>query len=598
MPDRGAPRGSADRAGSGGLERRVLSFRTRGLLPALGSGLLSVGSGIGLMTTSGWLIVRASLRPPVFVLAVAIGAVQAFSLGRGLARYLQRLSAHDVSLSVLTGLRVKLFDELEPRVPGGLEGRSAGSIVSGFLSDTERVADGVATAITGVTEVVASVVVGTVVAFLAQPEAGVVLGAGALGCLAVTSLMCRLGRSAAQREATLRAELADVVVETIRAAPELIAYGREDLVATRLADVRRRSDAAGHRRALAVGLGRAAGAWSAIAALIAVAIVALHARATHRLSGVMLSVIVFDALAVFDYLATLPALFSTTTVSRAAGARLRALAALEVPGSGTPPGSERPRADARRRGSTAGTSATDRETSMAPRVPSSAALEDVCTESRGRSILRGVSFDVTAHARVALVGPSGSGKTSALHCLLGFVACSDGVASLGGNDVRELSRHEIAARAGWLADETHLFAASLRDNLRIADRAASDVRCAAVIRQVGLESWFELLPHGLATVLGTGGLAVSAGERQRIGLARALLSDADLLLLDEPTSHLDPESAVPTLTEMLDASQRRSVLVVSHDMDIADHVDATVVIDDGRVVSASSRTVPAGGVEP
>jgi ABC-type transport system involved in cytochrome bd biosynthesis fused ATPase/permease subunit len=172
----------------------------------------------------------------------------------------------------------------------------------------------------------------------------------------------------------------------------------------------------------------------------------------------------------------------------------------------------------------------------------------------------------------------------------------------------------IARHAAWLAEETHVFAATLSDNLRVARPSASDAECVDALERVGLGAWYRPVPDGLDTILGAGGRPLSAGERQRLGMARAVLSGATLLLLDEPAAHLDPESSPRVLSELLGAAGSRSVLVVSHGPGIAEHVDAVVRLDAGRVVTADqplasdhvdtvrpsatwavSRSVPASG---
>jgi len=547
-----------------GMSRRVVDLSARRLLPAVAAGVASAACGIGLLGTSGWLITRAALHPPVFVLSIAIGMVQAFALGRGVFRYLQRLAVHDLSLEVLGKLRVHLFDILEPLVPGGLRSHGSGEVVSGFVADTELVAEGLSKTVTAAVDVSASIALGALVACLVEPTLGAVIVVGALGVVLVAFAFARVGRAGTGQEARARSELAGSVIETMRAAPELVAYGREDLVRQRLEAVRRRSTSAAVDRALGIGLGRMAVTWVAGATLVAVVAVGIGAVDSHKVSGVMLAVIAFVALAVFDQCAALPVVLADADAGDEAAHHLGRLGALEPP-------------------------TREASSDHGPHLRSAgAALVDVDLVIDGTSILRSVSLQVEPGRRVALVGPNGSGKTRAVHTLLHFVECSRGRASIGGIDVRSMTRPGIARHVGWMTGETHVFAAQLGENLRLGQPAASDEECLSVLERVGLESWYRTLPDGLSTMLGAGGRPMSAGERQRLGLARAILAGGSILLLDESTAHLDPSSAARVLSELLGAAGVRSVLVVSHEPDIGRFVDEVVTLESGRVVGRAA----------
>ena len=578
-----------------GLSRRAGPLPRRGLAMAGAAGALSAACAVGLLATSGWLLARASQRPPVFDLAVAIGAVQAFALGRGITRYLQRLAVHDLSLATLARLRLWLYDTVEPLVPDGVAAGPAasagphaaapggtGSLLAGFVADTEEVTEALARGTNAAIDLGASLVLGAVVAWLLAPAAGAALLAGAAGVIALSALAARLGRSAARRSAGIRADLADAVVETMRSAPELLAFGRRDLVQERLDLVRRRARSAGRRQALSTGIARALATWAAGAGLIGVVLAGLAAHRADRLSGVMLTVLVLVSLAALEPGAALPAALAGRASGNAAASRLGELAGLEPPArepgadASPPPGSVGARLD---------------RVEVAARGG-----------SNGRVILHDLSLTVPPGRRVALTGPSGSGKSTTLHVLLHFLEASSGTASIGGVDVRRMTRAGMARYVAWLAEETHLFATTLADNLRLARPEATDAECAAALDRVGLGDWHRSLPDGLGTGLGGGGRAVSAGERQRLGMARAVLSGAGLLLLDEPTAHLDPWTSSQVLTELLGAAGSRTVLVVSHEPALGGHVDEVVTLDRGRVAARRPGTAavprPPGRFDP
>ena len=567
------------------LARRAGPLSGRGLAAAGGAGALSAACAIGLLATSGWLLTRASQRPPVFDLAVAVGAVQAFALGRGIARYLQRLAVHGLSLATLSRLRLWLFDTVEPLVPDGLApsrtGRetpaapATGSLLSGFVAGTEEVTEALAKEITTAIDLGASILLGAAVALLLAPTAAAALLAGAAGGIALAMVVARLGRSAAARTSALRADLAGQVVETMRSAPELLAFGRADLIDDRLEQVRRRGRSAALRQSLVAGIVRSLTTSAAGAGLLGVVLAGLSAHRGGRLSGIMLTVLVLVSLAALDQASALPAALAGRTAGDAAATRLAALSALEAPVS-------EPAVDA---GPALG--------------PVGAALEHVDVVApggpSGPPLLTEISLAVRPGWRLGLVGPSGAGKSSTLHVLLHFLEPAAGAASIGGVDVRRMTRTGMARHLAWLAEETHLFAAPLGDNLRLARPEASDLDCVAALDRVGLGAWYRSLPGGLGTGLGAGGRGVSAGERQRLGMARALLSGASLLLLDEPTSHLDPWSSPQLLAELLGAAGSRTIVVVSHEAGLASQVQEIVSLDRGRLVARRPGTaaVPA-----
>lgn len=547
--------------------------RLRRFSRSIAAGLLANACGIGLMATSAWLITRASLRPPVLSLVVAMAAVQAFALGRGLFRYLQRLAVHDVALSELVERRLRLFDDLEPRVPCGLPQGATGALLNAFVADTEHVTQGTAQSSTAAVDIAASTAVGGLVAGVVDPAAAAVILAGAVSIVLWSFVCAGWARPAETSEAEVRSELAAATVDLVRSARELVCYGRADLIDERLDHLERRSAAATRRRALANGLARAGSTWIAGAALIVV--LALGYR--DHLPGVPLAVVGFVALATLDQVAVLPFVLADTGPAAAARRRLDRLATLARPVTepledgglvdhGDPPGG-----------------------------PPGVSVEDAVVTGRdGRTLLDGACLAVVAGERVALVGPSGSGKSSLLHTVLHFLECTTGRVCVGGADVGRTTRPTLARLVGWLPEDVHIFSATVGDNLRIADPAASDADCEDALRRVGLDGWLGGLPEGIGTAVGRGARPVSAGERQRLGLARSLLRRAPALLLDEPTAHLDPGTSESALREMMGAAAGRTVVVVTHEPDIADLVDRVVGMDSGRTADTVSFGPVAG----
>lgn len=549
------------------------------------TGVLAACCSIGLLATSGWLITRASLEPPVLSLSIAIGAVQAFALGRGIARYMQRLAVHDVALSTLGKLRLFVYDKLEVLVPGKLGKNRSGRVLSAFVTDCETAVDALAKGLGAAIDLASTATLGLVLAWLIDPRACAALAVGILLVALVAVGSTRLGRSAAVAEAETCSELADAVVETVRSAPELLVYGRHDLVVTQLDRARSRGWSAASRRAAAVGLGRAAVTICSAATLVGVVATGLADHDAHRLSAVVLAVLVFTTLATLEVGNGLPDTLFGVSKGDAATRRLLGLCDTDSSERARDAFHSRDRChpgdllrqDKCHPGERSGTS-------RAPAPPETGLENASVSASDGSLLLCDVTLGTRVDRRLAVVGCSGSGKTTATHAILGFVDCASGRAFVGGADVRTLSRSALARRIGWLPEETHIFTRSLAANLRVADPVATDEECLEVLGTVGLGEWCCSLPEGLSTRLGAGGRTLSAGERQRIGMARALLACGRAVVLDEPTAHLDPASAVDLLPDLLEAAGHRAVIVTSHDAGIAPHVDEVVTLSAGRVV--------------
>ncbi|HET6623439.1 MAG TPA: ABC transporter ATP-binding protein, partial [Gaiellaceae bacterium] len=198
--------------------------------------------------------------------------------------------------------------------------------------------------------------------------------------------------------------------------------------------------------------------------------------------------------------------------------------------------------------------------------------------------LEGFDLRIEPGARIALVGPSGSGKTTVANLLLRFLDPQRGRVTIGGRDVRELRQEDVRRTFALAGQEAHVFDSTIRENLRLACPQATDDELLSVLRRVRLEDLVSSLPDGLDTLVGEDGTELSGGQRQRLVLARALLSDAPVLLLDEPTAHLDAETAEAVVADALESASGRSVLLVTHRPEGLDLVDEVVTLGAGSGV--------------
>jgi thiol reductant ABC exporter CydC subunit len=522
-------------------------------------GAATVVFGAGLMATAGYLISRAAEQPPVLSLTVAIVAVRFFGLARPVARYLERLVSHDLAFRVLARVRVRTYERLEPLAPAELEGYRRGDLLSRLVADVDSLQN---LHLRGfhpplVALVSGAVCVGVTAAFL--PAAALVLAGGLLlAGVGVPLLSGRLSRWAARRQA---AEL----VELLQAAPELVVYGREQDRLARVRETDRLLARIAHRDALAAGVGDGLQLCAAGATVAGVLWLSVEANADGRLDRVLIAMLALLALASFDAVQPLAGAVRDLGATVAAGSRVLELV------------DRRPRI-------------ADPERPL-PAVPGAVRLEKVRARygDGDRPVLDGASLRLEPGCRVALVGESGAGKTTVTNLLLRFLDPEHGRVTIGGRDLRDLCQEDVRRAIAVAGQDAHLFSTSIRENVRLARRGADDAELERVLRLVGVWDWVAALPDGLDTLVGEQGRALSGGERQRLCVARALLAEPLLLVLDEPTAHLDPPAAEALVSDVFAAAADASVLLITHRPEGLELVDEVLELRDGRILDSGQR---------
>lgn len=516
-----------------------------GLLVSTLLGACASLSGVALTATAGWLIVQASTHPPVLTLMVAIVGVRTFGLARPVLRYAERLRSHDLALRLLARRRVEVYDALVPLVPARL-GRRRGDLLASVVDDVDGVVDDALRVRLPLHSAVLVSVAATVVSTLLLPLAGAVVAATCVVGGGAAYLLARQGAARTERTAVdLRAELSEAAVETAQVAPELVMWQAEPAAVGRVADLSDRLGGAAGRTVTRIGAARAV-----VLLTSAVGVVAVAALAVGQVSGPVLALLTLVPLALAEPLAACADAGALAVRTRAAAERLEAL--------------ER-------------TAPAVRATVGEP-LPSGSdlALEEVSAGwTRGQVALRELSLDVAPGERVMVVGPSGSGKSTLAALLLRFLDPTSGEVRLGGVPTTRLDPDDVRRVVGLLDDDPHVFASTLVENVRLARPGASDAEVEDALRRARLGDWLDGLPKGLHTWLGDGHAQVSGGERARIGLARSFLAGHAVLVLDEPTAHLDHATAVDLAREVLETPDGRTVVWISHDhvgVELADRV--------------------------
>jgi thiol reductant ABC exporter CydC subunit len=507
------------------------------------AGTLAALSSIGLLATSAWLISRAAQHPPVLYLMVPVAAVQAFGIGRSVFRYVERLAGHDAALRMLARTRMSAYDRLERLAPAGTAVFRSGDLISRLVSDIDSFTDRwlrvrlpyAVAALAGAAAVAVTAVM--------LPAAGLVLALSLLAAALAAPLLAGLvGRQAERRLAPLRGDLAAATADLLSGAGELAVFsGRagalRDTAAAGAAVSRVQA-----RSAAARGLATAVSALAAGAALWLCLALGAGGVRSGAVPGIALAVLVLIPLAAHE-------LFSGLGP-----------AAQEIP---------RLRASAARVSEVLDRASPVREPARpAPLPPAPYDLRLTGLSARwepgGPDVLSGAELWLPAGQRVAVTGPSGSGKTTLALVLLRFLEPAAGTVTLAGTDITTLESAAVRSVIGLCEQDAHIFDSTLRENLRLARPAATDADLRDALRRARLAEWADALPAGLDTPVGEHGARLSGGQRQRLALARVLLADFPLVILDEPAEHLDEETADALTADLLTATAGRTVLLITH----------------------------------
>ncbi|POX52045.1 thiol reductant ABC exporter subunit CydC [Streptomyces sp. Ru71] len=544
----------------------------RRLVPAAFASAASELAAAALMATAAWLITRAAQQPPLAAVSVAIVAVRALALGRGALRYADRLLGHDGVLRAVAGLRTRVYEALVPLAPAGTPAFRSGDLLTRLVDDVDAAQDLLLRILmpAAVACVVGVAAVATAVALL--PSAGLLLGLVlAVAALLVPAVVLALSHRAGRAEKAARAELAAVTVDLTRGAADLAAYGARGRVHERARRAGQRIAALERHKALTTSLGSAAVLLCQGAATVGVTWLALRAHTDGRLPATHLTVLAVLALVSFETVAPLPAAARRLTDVQEGARRLAGL--LDTPPPVTDPAAP---------------------LALPADEPLGVEISDLRVRHRPDAppALDGVSLRLAPGERVVLLGASGSGKSTLIAALMRFVDYEAGSIRIGGRELRACAGADVRRVITGMTQDAHVFHTSIRANLLLARPDATDAELRQAARSARLLDWIDSLPEGWDTLIGGDGATLSGGQRGRLLLARALLADPPVLVLDEPTEGLDPDTAAAVLADILDATRGRTTLLVTHDRSGLAAADRVVTLDAGKIRPFNAESLP------
>jgi ATP-binding cassette subfamily C protein CydCD len=549
------------------LLRRLLDSLPRSrawLALAILLAFCATAASVALMGLSAWLLAFAALLVPVLFLEAPSVLVRFFGISRGAFRYVERLVGHNVALRLQSALRLETYHRLAATT---LLGRRRGDLLTRVIADVEAVQDLVVRVWIPFTAS-ALVIGGTalVLGFI-SPGSALVLLASAVVAGLLLPLLAQRGSSRADADAVpLRGELADAVHEIAGAAPDIVAYGARDAYAAKLLAVDARLRADESRSTWVRGIASAAQVLAAGIAVIGALVIGagqvaagtigpglvswmrdivflnIDVPPVHQIQATLLAVLVLTPLALHEALSTLIQSAQTRTRARAALRRVEAVLDAEPIGVGDVPAPAEPVPDP-------GLDVAALDAGWPGRAP----------------VVTGLELAVGKGERVALAGPSGVGKTTVAATILGLIPVQGG-------------RIETRGRIGYLAQDAHIFTTTIAENLRIGKRDATEDEIAAALTRAGL----ALPPDRM---VGETGAKLSGGEARRVALARLLVGDYQVLILDEPTEHLDALTAAALMDDVWATTADAAVLVISHDPSVLARCDRVVTLGSATVVS-------------
>jgi ATP-binding cassette subfamily C protein CydC len=535
-------------------------YKWRVLLGVL-LGVATVASNVGLLATAAYVISAAAVVPFLAMLTIPVYLVRLFSVSRAASRYAERLVSHDVTFRLLAELRTRFYARLAPLAPASLLKHRSGDLLSRIVKDVEELQDVYLRSFSPVAVALAVCALAALVLYTFDPTMAFV----AIGFLAATGvgvpvLVRTLSKGLGRRQLRLRAELEARIVDDVQGVQDILAFGREGGERHQISALNSKLGLIQRRMALLTGLQNALGDLMMNLALVAVLSFTIPLVAAGEMNGVFLAFIALVVLGSFEAVAPLGAAFQVLGRSVGAGERLFEITDSEPQVTDPPEPLSLPQG---------GTLAFDRVSFR--------------YEEDGPPALRDVSFVLRPGSRVAVVGPSGSGKSTLVGLILRLWDPDSGEVRLGGRDVREYAQEDLRSRIGVVSQDTHVFNDTLRNNLLLADPEADDASLHRAITEAHLAGLVEALPGGLDGYVGEQGQRLSGGERQRLAVARALLRDAPLLVLDEATANLDTVTERELLRTIREMMRVRTTLQITHRLVEMETMDEILVLDEGRI---------------
>jgi thiol reductant ABC exporter CydC subunit len=532
-------------------------------------GSITIGSSIALMGTSAWLISTAAIATSVADLGVAVVGTRLFGITRGIFRYLERLVSHDVTFRLLSRFRVWFYEKLEPLAPSRLMEFHAGDLLARIIGDVEtlenfyvRVTSPPLTA--AIVGIFTSIFLASFYPILAPVFLIFFLSLG----IVLPALAQIISRKSAEQTITLRGDLHTQLVDGIQGMADLLAYGHAEERLNQIAANGLDYGNAQRRMARVTGIHAGLSTLLTNLGMWTILFLCIPQVTSGNLAGPMLASLTLLTFASFEAVTPLPLAAQMWNSSREAARRL-----FEVVDT------EPEVRDTDIRYSTLGTQQPNIEFSNI----------EFTYPNQSTPALQNVTFNLRPSTSIAIVGPSGAGKSTLANLLLRFWEYSSGEITLSGESLKELNQDQVRERIGLVSQNTYFFNTSIFENLRFARRKVTREEVEAAAKAAQIHDFILSLPKGYDTMIGEQGLRLSGGERQRLAIARAIIKDAPILILDEPTANLDPLTEKRVLETLFDLMKKKTSLLITHRLVGMENMGEILVIDHGQIVERGTH---------
>jgi ATP-binding cassette subfamily C protein CydC len=546
---------------------QIMGSSWRTMLMAGIFGCLTIGSNIGLMATSAYLISSAARHPSITELSIAIVGVRFFGISRAVFRYLERYISHDATFRLLGTVRVWLYTKLERLAPARLFEWQSGELLSAIVGDVETLKE-FYLRVLAPPFIAVLVVIGTGI-FLAQFNilfAYVLLGGFVLLGVVLPIVVNILQKPVANELVAVRTQMKAQLVDSITGIVELAAFGQTQRQAQRIAVIDERLAQLQGRVVNMSGMIDALGLLIVNSTVWLVLWLTIPLVERGQLDGIYIAVVALTVQSSFEGVLPLPLAVHYLAESLAAGRRLFAI--------------------------------VDRSPAVLDKIDGMPTSTDVTIEvenlsfryrEEGSEVIHNISFTVAPGQSVAIVGPSGAGKSTLLYLLLRFWEYHQGAIWLGGHELKKYDSQDLRNLFSVVSQQSHLFNASIRDNILLAKPEANEAEFRQAVQNAELSELLESLPEGYDTLVGQNGYSLSGGQRQRIAIARALLKNAPILILDEPTVGLDSLTEEAIMTTIDNLREGRTIILITHRLTGLKDMGNIIVLESGCIVEQGSQ---------